>query len=71
MFKYANVGRFDQIIRLIVGIALIAVPYFYVSEIWQSELYRFGIPAVGTILILTAFIRFCPLYKIIGLRTCR
>lgn len=71
MFKSSNVGTLDRLFRLIVGVALIAAPYFYVSEIWADDLYRYGLPAVGGILILTALVRFCPLYRIFGLRTCR
>ncbi len=71
MFKSANVGRLDQIIRIIVGIGLIAAPYFYVSDIWQSQPTYYAAHIVGAILIITAFIRFCPLYRIVGMRTCR
>lgn len=71
MFKSANVGRLDQILRIVVGIALLAAPYFYVSDIWESQPFYYGAHIVGAILILTAFIRFCPLYRIVGMSTCR
>jgi len=54
----ANVGGIDRIVRLIAGIALIvagamgmlAAPWSYVAM------------AAGAVFVLTAVIRFCPLY---------
>ena len=70
MFKTANVGALDRFLRLILSVFLIAAPYFIVSDLWQDNLFRFGLPIIGAILILTALIRFCPLYRIFGIRTC-
>ena len=70
MFKVANVGTVDRILRIVLGAFLIAAPYFVASEIWQNDLYRLGLPIVGAVLVLTALIRFCPLYRIFSIRTC-
>lgn len=71
MFKSANVGSVDRLIRIVVGIVLIAAPYVFTSELWANSLVRWAIPAVGAILILTALFRFCPLYRVIGASTCK
>lgn len=71
MFKSANVGPIDRLIRIVVGMVLIAAPYVIESELWSNTLIRLGAPAVGTILILTAMLRFCPLYRLIGTSTCK
>jgi len=71
MFKSANVGSLDRAIRLIVGALLIALPNFYASEIWASQAARWGIPFVGAVLIVTALVRFCPLYRLIGVNSCK
>lgn len=57
----ANVGNTDKIIRILLGVAIMAAGYFYGS--W------FGL--IGIIPVLTAFMSFCPLYSIIGVSTCR
>lgn len=71
MFKSPNVGSLDRIIRLILGAVLIAAPYFYASDMWMNPLFRWGVPLVGAVLILTALVRFCPIYRVIGVKTCK
>lgn len=71
MFKAANVGSIDRMLRLFVGVILIATPYVVASELWINPLLRWGVPIVGLILVLTALVRFCPLYRIIGANTCK
>jgi hypothetical protein len=69
MFKSENVGGIDRLLRLLVGAALIAAPYFVQSQIWANSLFRIGLPIVGAILVLTALFRFCPAYKLTGWNT--
>ena len=57
----ANVGSADKIIRIILGVAIIAAGFMYGS--WLG--------AIGVIPILTAFMSFCPLYSIFGINTCK
>jgi hypothetical protein len=71
MFKTANVGSVDRIVRIIIGAILVALPYVYQSSIWDSMAVRLIVPIVGVVLILTALVRFCPLYKIVGASTCK
>jgi Inner membrane protein YgaP-like, transmembrane domain len=70
MSSSANVGSFDRAIRLIVGVALILAPHLAESPALKGEYALYGLSAVGAILILTAVFSFCPLYRIIGVRTC-
>lgn len=56
----SNINSFDRILRLVIGAGLLA------SVFWGPKTY-FGY--VGIILIITAFINFCPIYRIIGLST--
>ncbi|MGI9406505.1 MAG: YgaP family membrane protein [Hyphomicrobiaceae bacterium] len=71
MSKESNVGSADRIIRIVIGALLIAAPYFTDFAFWSSPLARYAIPLVGLVLIFTALVRFCPLYRIVGVRTCR
>ena len=56
-----NVGRLDQIIRIVVGILFIALAYTGVIGNWGY---------IGVIPLLTGLMRWCPLYTILGLQTC-
>ncbi|WNF38817.1 DUF2892 domain-containing protein [Bacillaceae bacterium IKA-2] len=60
----ANVGKVDRIIRFILGIGILSL--FFVID--GNLKY---ISAVGIVLIFTSLIKFCPLYPILGINTCR
>ncbi len=66
--SFANVGSVDRIIRILIGAALIAY-IFLAGNVAPSSGLGIGAIAAGAILIGTAFISFCPLYAIFGLRT--
>jgi hypothetical protein len=59
----ANVGSADRIIRIIVGIVLLAFAALYQGE-WR------WVGLIGIVPIATALMRFCPLYTVLGIRTC-
>lgn len=59
-----NVGSTDRLIRLIAGVLLIALAIFAVQGVWA---WMLGI--VGVVLIGTGALRFCPLYRLLGIST--
>lgn len=59
-----NVGGIDRILRIVVGLALIA-GFFLNAEGSYRWLYLLGIIPLATGLLQT-----CPLYSILGLNTC-
>ena len=61
-----NEGTFDRIVRAVAGVALLALAIFVVQGGWGIAL---GV--VGAVLLLTGAIGFCPLYALLGIRTCR
>ena len=61
-----NVGGADRIIRLILGIILLALGIWYFGGVWQ---WVSGI--VGVILLLTSVVSFCPLYRLIRVNTAK
>ncbi|MEH6727086.1 MAG: DUF2892 domain-containing protein [Hyphomicrobiales bacterium] len=71
MFKSANVGSVDRIIRFIVGAVLIILPFLSSSAFLSGPVMAWLLPLVGVVLIATAFLRFCPIYKILGIKTCK
>jgi hypothetical protein len=62
----ANLGGLDQGIRIIVGIVLLALGLMAGLE----TPWNYIVGGVGLILILTAGIKFCPLYVVIDVSTC-
>lgn len=66
----SNVGTADRVIRLALGALLVALPFVLSSPFWESPLARVGAPLVGVVLIATALVRFCPLYRLVGASTC-
>lgn len=66
-----NLGTIDRILRGLIGLALIIAPLLNVPAIWSSATLAFTSMGVGAILMLTSLIRFCPLYRIFGISTCK
>lgn len=66
--SFANVGSADRIFRIILGLILAAIPFVLASVAPMSAI---GIAcfAGAAIMIVTAMIKFCPIYGIFGLRT--
>ena len=57
----ANVGTIDRVLRIVVGIVLIALVFVGPQTPWGW---------IGVVPLLTAFISFCPLYTLLGINTC-
>ena len=60
MFK-TNVGSVDRILRIVVGLALIALVFVGPKTPWGW---------LGIIPLAPGFLRTCPLYSLIGINTC-
>ncbi len=56
-----NIGSADMWIRIILGVIIIALGIYYQS--WWG--------AIGVVPLMTAFIRWCPLYLPFGISTCK
>lgn len=67
MFKTANVGKADRLIRIVLGALIVALPFI---SSWSSPVARWGSFVIGVVLIATALVRFCPLYRVINTNTC-
>ncbi len=57
-----NIGHLDRVIRIVIGIALLSLYFFLPGN------ERF-FALIGLVPLATAFIRWCPLYTVLGLRT--
>ncbi len=60
-----NVGSADKIVRIVVGVVLIAFALFGPADIgWK------WIGWIGVVPLVTALMGRCPLYSVLGIRTC-
>ena len=66
-----NVGTPDRIARIVVGAVLVLPPFLSGLAVLANPLWLGTSVAVGAVLIVTALVRFCPLYAILGLSTCK
>ena len=55
-----NIGRVEQVIRILIGVAILAVGGYYRS--WWG--------LIGLIPLVTGVVRFCPLWRALGISTC-
>ena len=67
----ANVGSADRVVRIIVGLALMLVPFVSGLALFANPVVQWGSVVVGVVLVVTALVRFCPLYTIFGLSSCK
>lgn len=59
-----NVGSFDKIFRIVVGIALLSL--LFLLEAPMNYLGLIGLVPLGT-----ALMGWCPLYTLLGINTCK
>ncbi len=58
-----NVGAIDRILRVVAGLALIAMLF-----VVEGPIRWLGL--AGVVLLVTGVFSFCPAYRLIGLSTC-
>lgn len=59
-----NTGGIDRAVRLVLGIMLLGL-YGALEAPWRY------LTLLGLVLIATALTGFCPLYRLLGISTCR
>jgi hypothetical protein len=57
----ANVGGIDRVLRIVVGLVLMALAAAGVVGIWGW---------IGIVPLLTGLIRWCPAYPLLGINSC-
>jgi hypothetical protein len=57
----ANVGTIDRSLRIVAGLALIALAATGTVGVWGY---------IGVVPLLTGLFRVCPAYSILGMNTC-
>lgn len=63
-----NESGLDRIVRAVVAVVAFALAF---TAVKPSSVWGIVLIAVGAIMGLTAAVGFCPLYRIIGINTCK
>ncbi len=58
----ANVGSFDRIARILVGLVLIALAATGTVGVWGW---------IGVVPLVTGLFKFCPAYALFGMSSCK
>ncbi len=66
-----NVGTPDRVLRILVGLALVLAALFSGMSLFDGAVPRNGAIIVGLVLMATGTVRFCPIYAVLGIRTCK
>jgi len=66
-----NVGTLDRVLRFVVGLVLVIAPFTTNMALLQGTTAAAISVVIGAVLVLTAAFRVCPLYSLLGMRTCR
>ena len=56
-----NVGMIDRVLRVVAGLAILSLVFVGPRSAWGW---------VGLVPLLTGLVSFCPLYTLLGIRTC-
>lgn len=67
----ANVGSIDRTLRIVLGILLIGMPFMSGAAMFASTTATVVSVVVGFVLIGTSAMKFCPLYRVLGIQTCK
>ncbi|MAC77971.1 MAG: bifunctional protein GlmU [Rhodobacteraceae bacterium] len=64
-----NMGKADRAIRI--AVALVLLYLAFATTVAAAGLLHWIAIAVAAVFILTSLVGVCPLYSVIGLKTCR
>ena len=62
-----NVGSTDKIIRIVIAIAS---AYYAYTGAFEAAWLSYVLYAVAALMVITTFMSSCPLYSILGIKTC-
>ncbi|NIZ15236.1 DUF2892 domain-containing protein [Phaeobacter sp. HF9A] len=66
-----NVGTMDRLLRVLLGLVLLYLAFFSGYPLFAGGLVKYGAALVGVVMLVVAATRSCPIYSILGIRTCR
>ncbi len=66
-----NVGTIDRTLRTGVGVALLYFALLSKVAFFAVPVVQVGAIIIGLVMIATAAFKLCPLYSMLGLKTCK
>ncbi|WP_026987316.1 YgaP family membrane protein [Fodinicurvata fenggangensis] len=66
-----NVGTIDRIFRAVLGLALLYLAFLSGLPLFEGALLKYGAAVVGIVILVVATTRVCPVYAVLGIKTCR
>ncbi|WP_439149482.1 YgaP family membrane protein [Sulfitobacter sp.] len=66
-----NIGTIDRVFRFVLGIILLAAPFVSGLDLFNSSTATIISVIVGLVMVGTSALKFCPLYRIFGIKTCK
>lgn len=67
----SNVGTIDRTLRAALGVALLYLAFASEVQIFASPLFKYGAAIVGIVMLATSTLKMCPIYSILGFKTCK
>ncbi len=66
-----NVGTIDRVLRAVLGFALLYFAFLSGLPVFAGALAKYAAAAAGVVMLGTALFSICPIYSVLGLKTCR
>jgi hypothetical protein len=66
-----NVGVIDRILRAALGVVLLYLAFISGLSLFAAPLFKFGAAVIGVVMLATSILKMCPIYSILGLKTCK
>jgi len=67
----SNVGTIDRGLRLVLGLVLLAAPFVSGMALFNSSTATIISVIAGLVMVGTSAMKFCPMYRILGVQTCK
>ena len=67
----SNVGKIDRALRIVLGIVLLACPFVSGAALFESSTATAIFVIVGLVMLATSAMKFCPIYRLLGVQTCK
>lgn len=67
----SNVGTIDRALRIVLGIVLLGLPFVSGAALFESSTATLVAVIVGLVMLGTSAMKFCPLYRVLGIQTCK
>jgi hypothetical protein len=66
-----NVGTMDRTLRATMGAVLLYLAFLSGLPLFAAPLFQYGAAAVGVVMLATSAFKICPLYSVLGFKTCK